>query len=282
MTKTFYPFDAGDGYQVNEAQWAEMSKHWLRTGVLRDFLNELEVTADASGMEVSINSGGAYVEGYFFKSTAEEPVAIAGADPTNDRIDRVVVHLDPTSNEIDFAVLTGTPAGVPNAPALSQSAGGIWEISLAQVLVDSGVSSIAADKVTDERGWAQAITDAASEYDEGSGNLTTTATSAQLVADTVIELNTSGGDVKVDFNGIVAHQASGQSVTVFVRVDGTDDYAFSINMAARTDHLMNATGFVYVTDLDPGLHTFQLYYQNTGSGTATLSTRRMFAREIRR
>jgi hypothetical protein len=150
MTKTYFPFDAGAGSEVQEAQWKEMAKLWAGTGVLVGLLNELETVGDSTGMQVKTDSGGAWVEGFYFKSTAQETLAIAASDPALDRIDRVVVQLNWTTNIIDLVVLTGTPAGSPTAPALTQNTA-IWEIALAQVAVDAAVVTIAAGDVTDER-----------------------------------------------------------------------------------------------------------------------------------
>lgn len=150
MTKTYFPFDSGAGSNITEAQWRKMAEHWRSTGVLKNELNQAEVFGDASGMNVKVKSGKVWIKGHYFESDAQETIAIAAADATNPRIDRVIVRVDFTANTIDFAVLQGVPAVAPAAPALTQSTSQ-WEISLAQVRVEATVLNIAADKVTDER-----------------------------------------------------------------------------------------------------------------------------------
>jgi hypothetical protein len=150
MTKSYFPFDAGAGADVAEAQWKDMASFWRQTGVLSGELNELEVYGDSSGMQVKVKSGKAWVEGFYFESDSEEIVAISAADLTNDRIDRVVVEVDWTNNIIDLSVVEGTPAGSPSAPALTQNSS-VWQISLAQVLVQAAASTIAAGDMTNER-----------------------------------------------------------------------------------------------------------------------------------
>ncbi len=152
MTETYYPFDAGAGASVLESQWTAMARNWLPSGVLRGDLNGLEVYADDTGMQVKGKTGRAWVEGHFYQSDALQTLAIDTADPANPRIDRVVIQLDWTNNLIDMVVIKGTAAAVPAAPALTQTVAK-WEISLAQVLVGTGVVSITADKVTDERSY---------------------------------------------------------------------------------------------------------------------------------
>jgi len=70
-----------------------------------------------------------------------------------------VVRLDRINNNVNLAVLTGTPAGAPVVPALTQTST-TWEISLAQVLVGTGVTTIAAGNVTNERTYSYAAVDA--------------------------------------------------------------------------------------------------------------------------
>jgi hypothetical protein len=150
MAETYYPFDAGSGASVAENQWGEMAQFWMGTGVIRNQLNNLNVFADSTGMQVKGDTGKAYIKGYFYKNDALKVLAIAAANATNPRIDRVILRVDWTANTITMLVLTGVAAASPTPPALTQSAS-VWEISLCQVRVDAGVSTIAANKITDER-----------------------------------------------------------------------------------------------------------------------------------
>lgn len=160
MEKTSYPFvDTPILTTEQLSKWAEL---FLSTGVVETGdatvdLNKLEVYADSTGMQVKVKTGKAFIKGHlFWGKTSEEVLAIADADPTNDRIDRVVAQLDWAAGEIDLVVLTGTPAGSPVPPMLTTDTA-IWEISLAQVAVDAAVSTIAAGDVTDERSFVGPI-----------------------------------------------------------------------------------------------------------------------------
>lgn len=124
-------------------------------GVLGGVGNELEVTADSSGMLVHVNSGIALLkDGVPYIKEATSNVVITTADATNPRIDRIILRLtregQTDQGKIALVALAGTPAGSPSAPSLTQSSA-TWEISLAQVRVDAAVSTIASNKVTDER-----------------------------------------------------------------------------------------------------------------------------------
>lgn len=158
MTITYFPFDSGQGANVTETHWMKMAQHWLGTGVIQGVRDTLEVYGDSTGMQVKVKSGAAWIKGHYFESDAEELLSIGGADPTNPRIDRIIVRLDWAENTIQFAVLQGTPAVSPIAPVVTQSTSR-WEIALAQVRVNAGVLTITAGDVTDERAYAKVMGD---------------------------------------------------------------------------------------------------------------------------
>jgi hypothetical protein len=153
LAQTYFPFDSGAGANVTEAQWQKMAQHWLNTGVIRGVLNNLQVYADSTGMQVKVKSGAAWIKGHYFESDAEEILPIGTANPTNPRIDRIIVKLDWTNNNIQLAVLQGTPSASPTPPALTQNTSR-WEIPLAQVYVSAGATTIDSLNVTDERIYA--------------------------------------------------------------------------------------------------------------------------------
>ncbi len=153
MTKVYYPFDDGAGSAVMEAEWSKMGSAWLRSGVIYDIANKLEVFGDSTGMQVKAKSGAVWLKGHYFESTAEETIALSVSDGSNPRIDLIVVRLDWSLNTIDFAVVTGTPAASPSVPSPVQTTTQ-WDLPLAKVLVDASTSTIAAGKVTDLREWA--------------------------------------------------------------------------------------------------------------------------------
>lgn len=167
MTQRAYFFDATSGSPSYSAADFNRVLGWFRgEGVLPGHLNELEVYADSSGMQVKVRSGRAlldpknnYSAAGLFESDAQETLAIGAASPTYPRIDRVVVRRTAANKDIALAVLQGTPAANPTPPTLTRSSS-VYELSLAQVRVEAGAVTIAPDKVTDERsdstvcGWA--------------------------------------------------------------------------------------------------------------------------------
>ncbi len=130
----------------------------LGIGVTPGFGTNLAVTASGANMNVAIAAGQAVLKDgvpYVLESAAS--LTIGAADGSNPRIDRIIMRLtregQTDQGKIALQVLAGTAAASPSAPSLTQSSS-VWDISLAQVLVGTGVAVIAADKVTDERTYA--------------------------------------------------------------------------------------------------------------------------------
>ena len=117
-------------------------------GVLKNWLNELEVTGTSS--PVSIASGGAVVYGGLYENTVATTFAVSTPSSGYSRIDRIVIQRRWSTQVTRVAKVTGTAAlNNPAAPALTQTPDSLYEIPLAQVLItDNGDITI-----TDEREW---------------------------------------------------------------------------------------------------------------------------------
>jgi hypothetical protein len=112
-----------------------------------------------AGMSVRVATGWAAVVGttqanmgvYTAYNDATATLTVTTADPTNPRIDRVVMtirdaYYTGVNNDVIFQVLAGTPAGSPTAPATPANS-----ISLATIAVGAAVTSITAGNITDTR-----------------------------------------------------------------------------------------------------------------------------------
>ena len=141
-----------DGTSYNQADFNAFLKDSISSGYVLDFENELKVSANSpANMGVYVKTGRCYVQGYYGWVTVNEPLTITTANATNPRIDRVVARLSVSVNQsVTFVILTGTPAASPTAPALTRTSE-TYEISLAQIAVGAGVTSITSANITDER-----------------------------------------------------------------------------------------------------------------------------------
>lgn len=154
MTMTSWPYVAQDTTDIEYGRlFREMAASDGMVGSYGD--NALKVTGDGSGRQVKMATGSAILRGYMFYSTAIETIAIA-APSAGVRMDLVVLELNlsaPTiAQRILPKVLAGT-SGSTNPPGVTQTETGIYQIPLATVRVDPGVSVITADKVADVRDW---------------------------------------------------------------------------------------------------------------------------------
>lgn len=86
--------------------------------------------------------------GYYVNDTIKTPIAIAANASGNARIDTLVLRVDYVAQTIRLNVKQGTPAASPVRPALTQSAGVLWEVPLADVAVANGFTTLAAAQIT--------------------------------------------------------------------------------------------------------------------------------------
>ncbi len=169
MTLNYGIFDVSDPQNPDRVYSAALlsrilSKH-IRDGIVHGDGNEMAVTVtDPPAMTVQVGTGTAMVQGRFCENDAALTLSVPAAHATYPRIDRVVVRLNASpARTIDIVVKPGTPAPEPAPPALTRTPE-IWELSLAQVRVEAGATSILSAKITDERGNASLCGVAAPVY----------------------------------------------------------------------------------------------------------------------
>lgn len=141
MAEWSYPWTDGTGdggaYAHGDVDtfWEYVFGYTAATeGVLKGVLNALAVTGAAT--PIQIDTGAAIVKGKFYKNTAAVSKVIASPAGAT-RYDRVVLQSDWTTQTVRIAVLTGVEgAGVP--PAVTQTDGTTWEITLATFSITTG------------------------------------------------------------------------------------------------------------------------------------------------
>ncbi|WP_419877984.1 hypothetical protein [Brevibacillus centrosporus] len=152
MAEYYRFFDSTDEDQreYRASEFAEYFNLFLTSGVFHTD-DRLRVFGTGTNMQVFVEEGYAFLLGYMYKiANGAKYLSIADADPTNDRIDRVVVRLDFNERVITAEVKQGAPAAAPVPPSLTRTQT-VHEISLAQVRVIAGKSFIEQSQVTDER-----------------------------------------------------------------------------------------------------------------------------------
>lgn len=105
----------------------------------------------ASGWGAIVGSFTTNMGVYQFYNDAAVQLTVTTADPSNPRIDKVVVTIQDAyytgaSNTVTFQVIAGTPAGSPVAPTTP-----VDSLSLATIAVAAGATSITNANITDTR-----------------------------------------------------------------------------------------------------------------------------------
>lgn len=199
-------YPAESDRQVQQALYAT-------TGIIGT--SSLAVTPNSpAGMSVKVASGWGAIIGttqanmgaYTFYNDATATLTVTTADPTNPRIDRVVVtvrdaYYSGAYNDVIFQVLAGTPAGSPTAPAIPDNS-----ISLATIAVGAGVTSILAADITDTR-----------------ADVTTNLPAPQLNFSVNTQTGTSYTTVLAD-NGKLVTQSNGSAITTTIAPNSSVDY----------------------------------------------------------
>jgi len=212
MAQTSWPFENIDTSETQFSQWARNIGEGVKTGAL----NELEPFADSTGMRVKVKSGQALIRGHYYQSSAEEVIAVTEADPSNPRIDILILELDPSANSITLKVTAGVPSPVPVAPTIVQTDGGVYQVKLAEILVGTLVTTIAAGNVTDTRSYLATAADLADAVAANTASISNPLASFVTDATTARTLTTADMGKTIRFTS-----ASATVVTVDASTDFT-------------------------------------------------------------
>lgn len=147
-----------NGSHPAENDRLSMQALWATTGIIGSASLAVNPNSPA-GMSVVVDSGWCAIVGttqanmgvYTVYNDASQVLTVTTANPTNPRIDRVVVtvqdaYYSGAFNDVIFQVIAGTPAGSPVAPAVPANS-----ISLATIYVGAAVTQINAGNITDTR-----------------------------------------------------------------------------------------------------------------------------------
>jgi len=121
----------------------------IANGVFPNPSTGLQVTAN-SNMTTSVKAGKGWINGYFIVNDGDYVLKHDNADGLLKRIDRVVMKLNHVKREIEVLIKKGTFASSPVAPALQRDADA-YELALADVLINNGVTQITQANITDQR-----------------------------------------------------------------------------------------------------------------------------------
>lgn len=145
---SFFNSISGDRrYKAEE--WAEYFASFIANGVFPNPSTGLQVLASNS-MVITVNTGKAWINGYFYFNTSNLTITLDNADGVLNRIDRIVVRWDLQDRVISVQVKKGTYSATPSAAAIQRDAD-VYELVLADVYVGAGAVSISQANITDQR-----------------------------------------------------------------------------------------------------------------------------------
>lgn len=155
VSEQSWPFD---NQLVDENAWEAYFSPLAEDGVFGSPGSTVgQVYADGSGMLVKRRPVSGWIHGWYFRDASEKVLPIDPNPASTIRYDLIVERRNLVTNQTWTDVLKGT-AGSPNAPAVTQVAGSVWEIPLGRVQVDPGVGVagkpvqvINSNKITDAR-----------------------------------------------------------------------------------------------------------------------------------
>lgn len=143
-------FNSSDGDRVYDAtDFAAYFGNLVSNGVFYASATNLQATP-GNGLAVSVAAGSAWINGYRYENTDDLNLPLTTANGSNPRIDRIVVRLSQVSRNIQLAIIDGTPAATPSAPALTRTSD-VYELGIADVLIPAAATSIATNNITDTR-----------------------------------------------------------------------------------------------------------------------------------
>ena len=158
-------FNSVNGDRTYDAD--DISNYFLKlisNGVFATPSSAMQVTV-SSGMTVQVSAGWGFINCKWIENNAPYLLTLDASDVVLNRIDRIVLRLDETNRQMGIYIRKGAPAASPVPPTLQRTTGQTWELSLAQVAVNAGATSITQADIIDERantsvcGWVTGLID---------------------------------------------------------------------------------------------------------------------------
>lgn len=157
MPEHYMFFDSENPLQpdrtYNAQEFTDYFKALITTGIMKGTMNQLQVSANGSTMISTIDTGIAFLLGRYYENDSLLALTHETEAIGKNRIDRIVIRMDLGTNarNVKAFVKKGVASTTPVAPALTQTSN-LYEISLAQVLIEGGQTFIDSISVMDERG----------------------------------------------------------------------------------------------------------------------------------
>ena len=110
----------------------------------------LVTPSDKESMKISIHSGFAWINGYWYENDSDIIKTLDISDGVFGRIDLVILRYDVTNRTINSMVIKGTPASNPVEPEYNTSPD-CYDLVLAKILIPAGATKVLSSYITDTR-----------------------------------------------------------------------------------------------------------------------------------
>lgn len=149
MEKSGFFNSSGGDRIYNAVDFAAYFGRLVSNGIFYGTATNLQVGV-SSGMGITVQPGAAWINGYSYENTTPLALTVTTANGVNPRIDRVVVRWSAVNRNIKLAIITGSAAASPSAPALTRN-NDVWELGIADIAVAKGTVILVAGNITDTR-----------------------------------------------------------------------------------------------------------------------------------
>lgn len=172
MATTSFPHNSTPSVNrgVAEEGWRRFGRLMLSPGVILGVGSELAPSIAGGDRVVTVAAGELFVDGFLLRVDDPTDLFISSADPVDDRIDRIVARYDPEgfsvppapSGTVTLQVIEGVPDAYEAYPVpepLVQTETGVYDVPVAQVVVQGGAAFLNPADVIDERVFSSASRD---------------------------------------------------------------------------------------------------------------------------
>ena len=133
----------------------DISNYFLKlisNGVFATPANSMQIQA-TSGMKVKVTPGWAFINCKWLRLDNDYYITLDKADVRYDRVDRIVLRLDPSDDvrAITIQVKKGDAKEKAHLKSLERVKNGVWELSLGYVWVHANATEIRQSNIVDER-----------------------------------------------------------------------------------------------------------------------------------
>ena len=154
MATTFGFFNAkkmGDDYdrKYSADNLAEYFDPIVGSGVSVNEENGYQLKAQ-SGLNVLLESGFAWIKGYYIRDTTATKLTFEAAPSAQSRYDAVILRLSKANRTVEKLIIKGAEGPTPQPPDLTRTAD-TYELMLGYVVRKAGTSSITQDMIVDTR-----------------------------------------------------------------------------------------------------------------------------------